>query len=261
MLVGCGVNELEPPATPGRAPVTISAERVPQVRPPLTGRVALDAVGGESRVEEVTELSAGFEMGRDDGAMARVITKPLCISPCVADFNYGNHILRYTSMNDDGNVSFAPLVVKKGSVTIVRHAPGHYRTHRGLDSGGTYALVVGLPVFFLGMGMLVVGKSNLGGELPGAGDARDSLASGGGIAMGIGAAVAALGAVLKVVGRDEYQPGSTMQWDEPDDEDVKPAPKEPPAAPPPAASSAAPPATPPATTPAAPSIPAQYERP
>ena len=65
---------------------------------------------------------AAFDGARSEGAMARVSTKLLCISPCVADFGYGHHILRYSSTDDEANVDFATIFVKKGTVTIVRHA-------------------------------------------------------------------------------------------------------------------------------------------
>ena len=174
---------------------------------------------------------------------SRVTTVPLCMAPCVADFGYGHHILRYSSMGDEGNVSFAPLTVKKGSVSIVRHALGHYRSYPGLQSAGSFGMVVGFPLLFLGAGTFIAGQSNIGGDVPGASDVRSSLSTAGGVTLGIGAALATLGVVLKIVGRDEYQPGSTLQWDEPDADDVPTPLKEP--------APAATPANVPAATPAA----------
>lgn len=227
LLSGCGVHELDPPETPQRAPVTIDPQRIPAVRAPGTGRVALDAVGGPARVEEVIALSAGFEPGRGEGAKARVVTAPLCIAPCVADLGYGHHILRYSSVKEGtADVSFASLHVTKGTVTILRHDLGHYRVYPVQNGLGSFSLASGIPLLAIGTGLLVVGGSNAGGALPEAQSLRSTFSTAGGVTFGIGAALTVLGVVLKIVARDEYQPGSTVQFEEPEPQEPKSPPKE-----------------------------------
>ena len=225
LLAGCGVHEMDPPATPPRAPVTIDPSRIPAVRAPGTGRVALDAVGGPARVEEVIALSAGFEPNSDEGAKAHVTTAPLCIAPCVADLGYGHHVLRYTSLKEGSkDVSFAPLSVKRGTITILRHDLGHYSVYPVQNGLGSFSLVAGIPLMAIGTGLLVVGGSNAGGPYPDAQNLRSTISTAGGVTFGIGAALAVLGIVLKITARDEYQPGSTVQFEEPEPEEAKPTP-------------------------------------
>jgi hypothetical protein len=242
LLSGCGINELEPPATPPRAPVTIDPTRIPAVRPPGTGRVALDAVGGEAQVEEVVDVSAGFESPAAEGAKLRVVTLPLCLSPCIADLGYGHHILRYSATTTEGvsHVSFAPLNVKKGNITIVRHALGHYRTSPGWNGFGSFSLVAGIPLVVVGTGLLVVGGSHLAGDSQDAQNLRGTFSTAGDVTFVLGAILTAAGIIIKVAARDEYQPGATVQFEEPE-----PEPPKPPPATPPATDAGTPPVTPP----------------
>ncbi len=247
LLFGCGIDELEPPKTPQRAPVTIDPSRIPAVRPPGTGRVALDAVGGSAQVEEIIDLTAAFQDGSAEGSRVHLSTAPLCVSPCVADLGYGHHLLRFSGTTDgDSNVSFAPLLVKRGNVTILRHALGHYRSHPTAQSLGSFALVSGLPLLLTGTGLLVFGGSNFGGDSAPAQSLRSSISTAGGVTFGIGAGLVAVAVVLKIMGRDQYQPGSTVQFEEPEAEDPKPPTKEsspPSASPPPPGVSSPPPQT------------------
>jgi hypothetical protein len=215
VLLGCGVREIDPPKEPGRAPIDVPVERIPAVRPPETGRVAIDAAGASMRVDEVIDMAAGFEMGHPDGTIVRVGTTPLCTAtPCVADFGYGHHILRFSSTKGEGKVSFAPLRVDRGKITIVRHAPGYSVSHPGLQGMGSAALFAGVPMAFLGIVAFGVGQTDVGGD-QGA-DVRSSVSTAGAVLLGVGLTLTAFGAALKIIGREEFQPGATTQFEEPE---------------------------------------------
>ena len=222
-------RQMPPPAAPEKVVPVLDVEPAPPVDG--SGRVVLDAQGERARVVEIVGTSSATVIGGYGygyGAAATVVsidTRPVCVTPCVANLPYGSHELVFASQLDANRRSHATVDVGR-STSVFRHAMGGKTTHRGARVTGIVSLVLGGVGGLTGLGLYAAGAARADtttsiactrcdGTEPSRSapmDTGDGFRSAGVVAFGISGALLVAGTVLLILGRDEVQPGSSTQW-------------------------------------------------
>jgi hypothetical protein len=203
VAVGCGYRDIEPPRAPSREMPNVEARSTP----PAEGRtrVILDANGERAVVTEVRDWSSGFaSAGTTTAHGYSEEVRPVCITPCVVDFEPGLHVLRFRSERDDRK---GTLNLQVGERTkIVRHAMGRTEGTSVAHFGGGLLLTLGTIALTVGGIALAAGAasdSSLG---------DDTLETGAKIsAAGAGAVLVSI--PLLLVTRPTRQPGATTEFE------------------------------------------------
>jgi hypothetical protein len=203
------------PAAPEKVVPTIMNEPGPAAEG--TGRVVLDAQGERARVIEITGTASGvITNGYASAQVMSVATRPVCVTPCIADLSYGTHELVFTSQNDDEKGSNATVDVG-AKPSIFRHTMGGRVTHPAAKIGGATAVTLGGIGALTGLSLFAAGALS-DSATPAdptsttATNSGDGVKSTGLMILGVSGAVLVAGVVLLILGRDEVQPGSSTQW-------------------------------------------------
>jgi hypothetical protein len=165
-----------PPAAAPLAEVPKGLEELSD--PPVTGvtRITLDANGVAARVDEVVdstnETASGWgrsEMVTVNGSSVK--TKPICITPCQADFTPGLHVLQ---LSERGGTGQDTVEVQVGShPKVVRIALGHGTFGKHSSATGVSLFAVGLTAALVGTVLWASASANreygAGLEAPGIG--------------------------------------------------------------------------------------------
>lgn len=211
LTTGC-VTSLPPPAAPERVAPSL-AGRPPSAAPEGSGRVVLDAAGEPARVVEIVGSStSGIITARGYGVVMTTTTRPLCLTPCIADLSYGSHALAFMSDADPERGSVASVDVGDHT-TVMRHAMGRTTRHPALVVSG--ATAIGVGALGIGAGAILAHDASRGSPWTDkygnssrvAGDTSPGYAL-----ASLGGALLVTGAILLVLGRTEVQPGASTQW-------------------------------------------------
>lgn len=205
-LAACGYRDVAPPAAPDRV-IPRVAERS---TPPAEGRtrVTLDANGERATVTEVNAWSPGparspavapLQGGANSG-----LERPVCMTPCVSDFEVGLHVLRFSSMTDDRS-SVAQVQIDEQGEKAIRHAMG--RT----DQKVSPTRVTGWVLTSVGAAILTAAGLVL---LPHAGEKGNEAQSAlekGLVVTSVGVVTLGTGVTLMILGQPVHQEGSTTE--------------------------------------------------
>lgn len=167
-------------------------------------RVVLDANGERATVTEVNAWSPGRvpSVAPPAGSALPGFERPVCITPCEADFEPGLHVLRFSSMSDDRS-SLAHVQIDEREKAI-RHAMGRTEGTSGARTVGWVLTGVGAGIVTAAALMLVPVAGEHSNE------ARDTLETGAMVA-GIGGVFVGVGVPLIVFGQPVRQAGSTTE--------------------------------------------------
>jgi hypothetical protein len=206
LVLGCGVRYVDPPRAPAKELPKIDARTTPPE--PGHTRVLLDANGERAEVTEVSAwqkahgtVSTGKSMGTIHGYSESV--RPICITPCLADFEPGMHVLRFSSQTDQRGSTVAVQVDQRNKT--VRHAMGRH------DDGAPSMHFGGTVLLTLGGTSVLVGGLVLGAASGLESDQADDYASTGAVMLGVGAAAMFVAIPMMLASRPSYQPGSTTE--------------------------------------------------
>ena len=150
-LSGCGYREVEPPRAPSReipaAPARTSPPKPDEVR------VVLDANGEPAAVTEITQTGSAQSVaytpwGTSSGVSHAETVRPVCITPCVSDFEPGMHVLHFQSRRDD-RMSTTDVQIDENTKAI-RHSLGRAEPESAGHVTSTVLVVVGAAVAFAG---------------------------------------------------------------------------------------------------------------
>ena len=206
LVLGCGARYVDPPRAPAKEIPKIEARATPPE--PGRTRVLLDANGERAEVTEVsawqtahgtasTSNSTGFIHGYSESV------RPVCITPCFADFEPGMHVLRFSSQTAGRGSTVAVQVDERDKV--VRHAMGRYDDGKpSVHFGGTVLLTLGATSVVVG-GLVLAAVPGLES------DQSDEYASTGAALLGVGAAAMFVAIPMMLASRPSYQPGSTTE--------------------------------------------------
>lgn len=171
--------------------------------PPKPGftRVVIDANGEAATVREVLASGSSAATMRTNSLFATAttqteLTKPLCLTPCVADLEPGLHLLRFESQ-DGKQKSDVPIQLTE-QPKVVRHAMGRTDDISGFVVSGT-GFVVGLAT--AGAGAILLASSD---------NYDDQQAAK--TALLIGGAIMLVTLPFMYVTKPVHQPGSTTQF-------------------------------------------------
>ena len=212
LALGCGTVQVPAAAPPSKIVPTLMSEPGPRVDG--AGRVVLDVPGERARVVEITGATSGV-IANQYGAtnLSSIATRVVCITPCVANLEYGQHELAFVSQTEEDVGSIA--IVDVGPKTSVfRHAMGRTTKHPTMGSLGTTATSLSATGALTGLSIYLVGALLQDSDSSKGADPTkyDGLKDAGLVTMGISAAVLATGIVLLVLAREERQPGSSTQF-------------------------------------------------
>jgi hypothetical protein len=193
-----GPRTAAPPPVPEKKVPALPDDLKAPTRPG-TGRLVLDVVGDNARVEEIVETtseawaSAGPHVWRAEGrGEAR---RPVCRTPCAVDLSIGLHRLRFAS--SEGG--------RSGEVEVqVDSQPRVVRYELGYDKSRSWAW----PGLIYGLGGSVIA----GGLLVTVAQKTEADRGMGYATIGIGAGIVAIAVLIDYLTRGEVREGSFVHF-------------------------------------------------
>ena len=125
---------------------------------PGKGRVVIDVTNGPARVVEVVAHGTSVVQGRHRSYVSEgEITKPICVTtPCAANFDFGEHELRFISQTDE--VSWGEGTVNvDGNDALFVHTMGRDDHGGGLHHTGDAIAGLGFLGALVGTGLIIGG--------------------------------------------------------------------------------------------------------
>ena len=208
----CGVENLEPPATPAKVIPRIPVEPGPPEQG--EGRVLIDAASGPAQVRVVLNRAVAVaQMGNYVGTMGTLTTASLCAStPCAVNLPYGQYELMFQSRTDEERQS-SDMVTVGQQASVFRHELGRQEDPRAARAWGGTAMTFGVLGLATGASFLLTSALVNSNDSNGASSSSSSTFSTiGVVTIGVGAVLTALGIGLLVAGRPKVQPGSSVQF-------------------------------------------------
>ncbi|TAK23845.1 MAG: hypothetical protein EPO40_25130 [Myxococcaceae bacterium] len=208
-LGACSTRYLPAPRAPERvAPTGVVEASAPREG---EGQITLDVVGGPARIDLVTERTqpaSGTQVWAVRGRASftapgpQITTRPLCVSPCVANLPFGQHELSFTSTDDSSRRSSTGFVTVTPHPAVVRHAMGYQETHAGGVVTAVLLSAFGVAATLAGTALVAIDSQ----------PQAHGLGVAGFTTLGVGAALVTSGIIVGVNSRPDSQPGTTVQW-------------------------------------------------
>jgi hypothetical protein len=170
---------------------------LPKVAP---GRqlLVLDTPGDPTRVARIAGEGTG--LASDGSMVTTIVTKDVCVTPCVHDLRPGSYTLLFSSMSDPARSDALSIDLGQEPL-VVRHLPAENRGQWGFP----VALTLGLTnLAFIPMGAAFTAT--------GAANHDDGFKYAGIALLATGVVTGVLAVVLGHEGRGTYQPSATTQW-------------------------------------------------
>jgi hypothetical protein len=205
--LACGERELPPPQAPAR--------EVPPVEPRVNApaaeqtRLLLDANGERAKVSEVTAWSSSAAVTSTGSRWSTPLSfedlqRPICLTPCLADFSPGLHRLIFVS--DDGKRSGAADVQVGEQSQVLRIALGRNEPPKTSQAGALILTVLGASTMFVGSLLAASADSMSGSD-------QSELQERGFTLLGIGAGTMLVGLPWLLLSRGVHQNSTVTDFE------------------------------------------------